>query len=54
MTREYEELEVAEFQSKFTKDKSLLISVGNIISGSSLINAKISTLGGSSEEKVFP
>lgn len=53
MAQEYEELEVAEFETKFTKDKSLLISVGGIISGSSLLNAKISTLGGPTEEKVF-
>lgn len=32
MTQEYEELEVAESEAKFTKDKSLIISVGGIIS----------------------
>jgi len=53
MTQQYEELEVAEFEAKFTTDKSLLISIGGIISGSSLLNAKISTLGGPTEERIF-
>ena len=53
MTQEYEELEVTEFETKFTKDKSLLISIGSIISGSSLLNAKISTLGGPTEQRIF-
>ena len=53
MTQEYEELDVGEFETKFTKDKSLLISIGGIISGSSLLNAKISTLGRPTAERVF-
>jgi len=53
MTQEYEELEVTEFETKFTTDKSLLISIGGIISGSSLLNAKISTLGGQTEQRIF-
>lgn len=53
MTQQYEEVEVGEFETKFTTDKSLLISIGGIISGSSLLNAKISTLGGRTEERIF-
>jgi len=53
MTQQYEEVEVGEFETKFTTDKSLLISIGGIISGSSLLNAKISTLGGPTEERIF-
>lgn len=53
MTQEYEELEIAEFETKFTQDKSLLISIGGIISGSSLLNGKIGTLGGTTIERVF-
>jgi hypothetical protein len=53
MTQEYEELEVTEFETKFTANKILLISIGSIISGSSLLNAKISTLGGPTEGRIF-
>jgi hypothetical protein len=53
MTQQYEELVVGENETKFTTDKSLLISIGGIISGSSLLNAKIGSLGGPTEERIF-
>jgi len=53
MTEEYEELELAEFETKFTGDKSLLVSIGSIISGSSLLEAKIGTMGGPTEQRVL-
>jgi len=53
MAQEYEELEVVESEAKFTKDKTLIISVGGIISGSNLLTAKISTLGGPTEERTI-
>ncbi len=51
MAQEYEELEVPEFDTGFAADKSLLISNGGIISGSSILDVKVSVVGGSTARK---
>ena len=51
MPQEFEELEVAEFSTAFAANKSLLIANGGMISGSSIVDVKVSTVGGSTEHK---
>ncbi|MCJ7641564.1 MAG: hypothetical protein MUO29_06700 [Desulfobacterales bacterium] len=51
MSQEFEELEVAEFSTGFAANRNLLISNGGMISGSSLVDVKVSTVGGPTERK---
>jgi len=51
MTQESEELEIAEYETGFAANRSLLISNGGNISGSSILDVKVSTIGGRPERK---
>ena len=51
MTQDYEELEVDEYDTGYAANRSLLISNGGIISGSSILDVKVSTIGGRTERK---
>ena len=51
MAAETEQVEVAEYETGFTADKSLLISNNGVISGSSIVDVKVSTMGGSTLRK---
>jgi hypothetical protein len=51
MAADTEQVEVAEYETGFTADKSLFISNNGIISGSSIVDVKVSTMGGSTLRK---
>ena len=51
MTQDYEELEVAEYETGFAANRGLLISNGGMISGSSIVDVKVSKVGGTTERK---
>ncbi len=51
MLQEFEELEVDEFSTGFAANRNLLIVNGGVISGSSIVDVKVSTVGGSTERK---
>ena len=51
MTLEHEELEVAVYDTGFAANKNLLISNGGMISGSSIVDVKVSFFGKSTERK---
>jgi hypothetical protein len=53
MTQEHEELEVAVYDTGFAANKNLLISNGGMISGSSIIDVKVSFVGRPTERKSF-
>jgi hypothetical protein len=44
MSQEFEELEVAEFTTGFAASRNLLIASGGMISGSSIVDVKVSTV----------
>ena len=46
MAAETERVEVAEYETGFTADKALLISNNGVISGSSIVDVKVLTIGG--------
>jgi hypothetical protein len=51
MAAETEQMEVAEYETGFTADKSLLISNNGVISGSSIVDVKVSAMGGTTLRK---
>ncbi len=51
MTAETEKVDVAEYETGFAADKILLISNNGVISGSSIVDVKVSTIGGSTSRK---
>jgi hypothetical protein len=51
MAVETEQVEVAEYETGFTVDRTLLISNNGIISGSSIVDVKVLTMGGSTLRK---
>ena len=51
MSQDFEELEIAEFSTGYAANRSLLIANGGMISGSSIVDVKVSTVGGSTERK---
>ncbi len=51
MTQDNEELEVSEYDTGYAANKTLLISNNGIISGSSILDVKVSVIGGKTERK---
>jgi hypothetical protein len=51
MAAETEQVEVAEYETGFAADRTLLISNNGIISGSSIVDVKVLTMGGSTLRK---
>jgi hypothetical protein len=51
MAVETEQMEVAEYETGFAADRILLISNNGIISGSSIVDVKVLTMGGSTLRK---
>jgi hypothetical protein len=51
MAAESERIEVAEYETGFTADKVLLISNNGVISGSSIVDVKVLTIGGPTSRK---
>jgi hypothetical protein len=48
---ETENVEIAEYETGFASDKTLFISNNGVISGSSIVDVKISTIGGATLRK---
>jgi hypothetical protein len=51
MAVETEQVEVVEYETGFAADRTLLISNNGIISGSSIVDVKVLTMGGSTLRK---
>ena len=51
MTQDYEELEVSEYETGFAANRTLLISNNGIISGSSIVDVRVSVVGRPPERK---
>ena len=51
MEAEIEQVEIAEYETGFAADKSLLISNNGVISGSSIVDVKVSAMGGTTLRK---
>ena len=51
ITQDYEEIEVPEYNTGYAADRTLLISNNGVISGSSILDIKVSAIGGVTARK---
>lgn len=51
ITQDYEEVEVSEYNTGYAANKTLLISNNGVISGSSILDVKVSVIGGPTARK---